>query len=502
MEKLDQLVADLKAVDERIDTLLSGESLSDDERAEYDRLVAKRSGLVDDIKRETDRVAREQERARIEAEREERRQVEEERQKLADERKRLAEERARRSAPVSRRLTDPDGPPQDPADRAQHRPAETVPATVKRSHLKHFKGTKHGREAEYRAYRFGQWALSRLSQDIPNRFQFRSATDWVRKHMAAVLEQDGSGYQYWIPEEFGTDLIDLREKFGVTRRLFKIVPMNSDTRVDPRRSGGLTAYFMTEGQPGTESNKVWTEVRLTAKDLMVLSRYTAQINADSVINVGDDLAGEIAYAFSKKEDDCAFNGDGTSTYGGIVGVRSALTTGTKAGLKTAGTTGSWGALVLSDFHAVVGLLPQFADTPDCSWVCHRTFYYTVMQKLELASGGVPAREVQLGGGDGMPTGVMGRGRPLFLGYPVEFSQIMPSATAASQVPVVLGNYVQGASFGDRQMDSIAFSEHASVGGENVFERNQIAIRGTERMDINVHDVGDANNPGPIVGLTT
>jgi HK97 family phage major capsid protein len=89
-----------------------------------------------------------------------------------------------------------------------------------------------------------------------------------------------------------------------------------------------------------------------------------------------------------------------------------------------------------------------------------------------------------------------------LGYPVEFSQVMPSTEANSQVCAVLGDFSKGAAFGDRQQESIAFSEHATIGGENVFERNQIAIRGTERFDIVVHDVGDANDAGPIVGLQT
>src|SRR5262249_1961909 len=121
------------------------------------------------------------------------------------------------------------------------------------------------------------------------------------------------------------------------------------------------------------------------------------------------------------------------------------------------------------------------------------FYFTVMQKLELAAGGAEAREVIAG--DRRP-------RPLFLGYPCEFSQVFPGVTATGTVHVLLGNYMLAASFGDRQQDSVAFSEHATIGGENVFERNQIAVRGVERVDINVHDVGDATNPGPIVALKT
>lgn len=95
-----------------------------------------------------------------------------------------------------------------------------------------------------------------------------------------------------------------------------------------------------------------------------------------------------------------------------------------------------------------------------------------------------------------------RPRPLFMGYPVEFSQVFPSATATTGVTAVLGNFSMGALFGDRQQTSIAFSEHATVGGESVWERNQIAVRGTERFDINVHGCGTASVVGPIVGLAT
>jgi HK97 family phage major capsid protein len=242
----------------------------------------------------------------------------------------------------------------------------------------------------------------------------------------------------------------------------------------------------------------WNDVQLSVKDLMVIARMTNQLNADAVISIGDTLAGEIAYAFSNKEDDCGFNGDGTSTYGGMQGVRTLLTSidgaGTdSAGLKIQGTSNTWATQVLADFHAVVGKLPQYADTPNTTWVCHKTYYAEVMQKLELAAGGVTAQEISTG--DRRP-------RPLFLGYPVTFSQVFPSATATSGVTAVLGDFTLGALFGDRQQTQIAFSEHASIGGESVFERNQIAVRGTERFDLNVHGCGTASVVGPIVGLAT
>jgi HK97 family phage major capsid protein len=370
-------------------------------------------------------------------------------------------------------------------------------------------GTIDGRTAHERAYRAGMFFLACLQRDLPNRYAgFQWATDWCRENMGDVLniaagEYEGTtGAHFLIPEEFGADLIVLRERFGVARRIMKRVPMASDTRVDPRRKGGLTAFAVQQGAAGTESNMQWDEVRLTARDFMVLARYSNQLSADAIINIGDELTGEIAYAFAKKEDDCGFNGDGTSGFSGIVGVRTKMKNwdgqGTASPGLITGTGGAWSSFLLADFESVAGNLPQYADGPNAVWVCHRIFYYTVMLRLELAAGGV--QQYQVAQGDRSP-------RPLFLGYPVEWSQVWPNATAATTVSAALGDFTMGCNFGDRQQDAISFSEHASIGGQNVFERNQIAIRGVERFDINVHDVGGPNydgfqSNGPIVAITT
>ena len=100
--------------------------------------------------------------------------------------------------------------------------------------------------------------------------------------------------------------------------------MAGDTPSDPRRRGGVTAYWVGESQSTSYSDKTWDRVRLTAKKLMALTRVSNEINEDAVINLGDDYAREIVYAFAAKEDQAGFNGDGTSAYGGITGIRQAL----------------------------------------------------------------------------------------------------------------------------------------------------------------------------------
>ena len=381
-------------------------------------------------------------------------------------------------------------------------PQARIPATVRRyGNLTNFSGSIDSRPPEERAYRFGQYALAKLSNDMPGKFRFQNAQQFAQQQFGlqpfAVHGEGGSdttGAHVFVPDEFGTDLIRLREVYGVARGVVRVRTMSSDTRTDPRRVGGLTAYFVGENSAGTESDASYDDVRLTAKKLMAITRMSNELSEDAVINFGDELAGEISYAFAQKEDECCFNGDGTSTYGGMYGMRpkiGALTAGTAPGL-IQGAGNAWSELTLANFESMIGALPVYADVAgQVYWICHKTFFWNVMVKLALASGGTTSTEII--------NGVM---RQMFLGYPVRYSQVFPNTEANSQVPVLLGNYMMAATMGDRRQETISFSDSATVGGQSLWERDQMAVKGTQRFDINVHDVGSNSEAGPIVGLET
>lgn len=338
------------------------------------------------------------------------------------------------------------------------------------------------------AHGIGMWSLACLGNTRALRYCHENGIDINAVYEEKVNTTGG----YWVPPEFSTAMVDLREQYGVFRQYARIEPMMSETKSRPRHTGGLTAYFIGESAAITESTGSTDQINLVAKDLYVLSRYSGQLNADSAISLGDRLAFEIAYAFARKEDDCGFLGDGTSTYAGIFGLKGKVTAAT-ASLVTAnsGTHTDWSQITLAELNQMVGKLPQYADTPNTRWYCHKTFFANVMQTLLYAAGG-----------NTMSMIAGGTREESFLGYPVVVSQVLPSSASTAEVVCFLGDLSLAADFGDRQGISIAFSTEANVGGQSVFERNQIAIRGWERFDINVHDVGDTTNAGPVVGLLT
>jgi HK97 family phage major capsid protein len=396
----------------------------------------------------------------------------------------------------------------------------TIPGGAKRySSLKNFTGS----DADAKAYRFGMFLLGAYGK--------KQGIDFCRKQNIPMIggtlddiqtktsrENSNVSSGFLVPDEFQNDLIDLREKYGVFRRNTKVFPMASDTRSDPRRVNGVTSYFVGESTAPSLSDKTWDRVRMTAKKLMVLTKYSNELNEDAVLNIGDDLAGEIAYAFALKEDLCGFTGDGGSQFGGITGIINALwavdpaktfTASNILGLQVASGTGygsSYDSIQLKDFTKLISLVPEYAELRGgCQWYCSKAFWGSVMLRLALNTNGARVADI-----------IDTPDRKRFMGYDVEIAQVMPRTSATNQICCLFGNLAMGSRLGDRRHTTIRLSEHAL----NAFEQDEIVIRGTERFDIVVHDVGDctaaagsANSvpaksseagyvAGPIVGLVT
>jgi HK97 family phage major capsid protein len=348
--------------------------------------------------------------------------------------------------------------------------------------LKSFKGP----DAEREAYLSGRFFIGALLKD-------EDSISWCKNHgidmtiRAALGENQNSLGGVLVPDEVERSIIDLRESRGVARQETMVRGMNGDTMYVPRRSGGLTAYFVDENPASgiTESDKAWNSVRLVARTLATLTRYSLQLSDDAIISIGDDLASEIAYAFADKEDQCLFNGDGTSTYGGIVGLKH----GTLAGSKYTAITGNtaFGTLDREDFESMVGMLPQYAEA-NAKWYISKAGWAASMLRLVDAAGGNTWRDL-----------ANGKRELSFLGYPVVIVQVMNTTLTAQTSTdglVYFGDLKQGVTFGNRRGVSVFPSEHRYM------EFNQIGVRGMERFDINYHEVGTSSAAGSVIMLST
>jgi len=337
------------------------------------------------------------------------------------------------------------------------------------------------------AYRAGMWLAATLYGNV-------NATEYCRKNGIGVRSALSGGVNTsggaLVPDELERAIIDLREEYGLFRRVCRVTPMGSDTRNIPRRTGGLTAYFVGENTAGTESDAGWDNVALVAKKLMVLTRMSSEVAEDAIIDLADQMAQEIAYAFALKEDTVGFTGTGLATDGGIVGVlvKAIDAAHTKAKVAAITPHNLLGEIDANDLLNLMSAIPQYAKA-GAAWYCSPSGQELIFNAIKIAGGGT-TRDM-LSESD----------TPRFLGYPIYVTPVMaddPATDYNAKVVCGFGNLRMAATMGDRRGIRIALSN------EQYWEEDQIGIKGTERFDINVHDLGSTTVKSPfavLVGTT-
>lgn len=336
-----------------------------------------------------------------------------------------------------------------------------------------------GPDAEFNAYQAGQFINAVL-------FGSERARGYCHDHGIDLrnAQTEGSNTKggFLVPAPMLMSIIDLREQYGVFRRYADVQPMASDTLYMPRRVGGSTAYFVGEGVAITESDATWDSVTLVAKKMGCLTKMSSELNEDTIISMTDKLASEMAYAFAYKEDLCGWNGDGTNTYGGIVGARTKILSLAGA-VDAASGHDTFAEIDKDDLAKVMAALPAYAE-PNAKWYCSKVAWDLVFSRLMAAAGGNTTQTLS------------GNIERSYLGYPVVISQALPTAQTdiSDTVMLFFGDLAKAATLGDRRGVTISTTDALN------FAEDQIAIKATQRVDINVHSVGDASTPGPLVAL--
>lgn len=305
-----------------------------------------------------------------------------------------------------------------------------------------------------------------------------------------------------IPDEMDSEIVRLREQYGVARSFATVKSMNSETRTILKEVSGNSAYFTGNGTDITATDPVYRHLTLAAKNLAVRTKYYANLSEDALIDLADEITDWAARATAIKEDQCLLIGDGSATYGGMLGATKIweYQTGVEGGTWTtdgdkdnnagiALATGStWASITDDDISSLMG---KVADYPGASLAfhCTRQFYFEVLHKLAINAGGTTATEV-----------IEGVTRNMFYGYPVIFNNVMAKSTAVSTVPLLFGDLKLAAYLGDRRGVTIETDKNIGT------QEHDVVV--TSRFDCIVHDYGNYNataasqTPGAIAGLAT
>lgn len=339
-----------------------------------------------------------------------------------------------------------------------------------------------GADAQKNAYRAGKWLLATV-------YGSEAAAQWCRENGIRIERAASEGVNtaggFLVPEEFSQTIIDLREEYGTFRSYAKVVPMSRDVMNIPRRVSGLTAYWVAENALITESQKVWGSVNLVAKKLAAFSRFSTELEEDAIINIADDLANEIAYAFAQAEDAAGWNGDGTPTYGGILGIRTKIIDGTHTASAIDAASGhdTFAEIDASDLLKIMAPLPRYA-LRNAKWYASAVAFSLVFGRLTAAAGGNTIETLA------------GKIPFAYLGFPIVIDNTLPTAQTdiSDTVMLLFGDLSLAVMMGTRRAVTIKKSE------DRYIEYDQIAIVGTERVDINAHSLGDNTTAGPVMAL--
>lgn len=340
----------------------------------------------------------------------------------------------------------------------------------------------YGPEVEARYQRASQWLLATI-------YRQDKAAAWCKANGVAIVkaagESVGSSGGFLVPAELSNAILELRDTYGAFRRRARIIPMASDTTTVARHPGGTAAFFVGENTAATESTANPDAIQLTAKKIGTLIRLSSELEEDAIVEVVDYIASEIALAFAIKEDDCAFNGDGTSAYGRMRGIGTIALDGNHNIAKVAAGTGANTFLTLTntDIANLVAAV-QASAIPNGAWFCSQTAFAQTICRLAGGTG-----FLVMGEADGVPT-------PFYLGFPVIFTQKLPlvSTTLTGKVMMAFGDMYLGGVLGQRRGITLARS------ADRYLDQDEIAVLGTERFHVNIHDMGDNSNAGALAAL--
>lgn len=112
---------------------------------------------------------------------------------------------------------------------------------------------------------------------------------------------------------------DVADEFGMYADALQ-VPMTSLERTILLPEDGIDMYFLDELEAATKSGLTFAKAVLKAKKVGGYAVWSGEFAEDVAAFTGEQLVQLFGRALARKIDVCLFAGDGTSQYGGIVGV--------------------------------------------------------------------------------------------------------------------------------------------------------------------------------------
>lgn len=198
----------------------------------------------------------------------------------------------------------------------------------------------------------------------------------------ALTPSEGPEGGYLMPEAIDIELQRMVIEVGLIEQIAGPVPVTAGGFDIPCRLAGAIAYWKAAGATGTKSTPSFGRIKKPLETLIALCDVDIEFAEGAMINVGNYLATEMAWAMADERDKAAFLGDGApDTYGGHIGILNSdrVTIVDMAGTMDAFTDLAYNDLVSLETAVWSGALAN------ARFLAHRTIIALVKQLKDTAN---------------------------------------------------------------------------------------------------------------------
>jgi HK97 family phage major capsid protein len=313
----------------------------------------------------------------------------------------------------------------------------------------------------------------------------RMSSDFV----AAMGDTNQSG-GFLIPNTVLDTVVRNTDEYGIAREYCRPAVLASGIASIPIVKRDVAIYNVTQFREGTMSldDIEVSNANVNAQSLAVTARATAEL-VDSAPDWGEAMIASIGVGFRQIEDRLVFSTAG-ATWTSTAGLCELLLQPERAGGLV--TTGS-GATTLASVTAaklreMIGKLPARAHR-NARWFAHPKAISDILLRLTGPENDTGDMEERI------PFAV-DNGQLYIAQFPVVPVSAMPSAPAAGEVALLLGDLRKATTLAKRGSEEIQMSNS----GPDTFLLLDSLLRGTLRVGVGFADIGTADKAGSVVAL--